>query len=501
MNLEQDWNYKDVTIRKRPMERMVCVTDLWKAQGSPAPFRPDKWFKSDLIQEKLNKLAVAVLEGVERDASGKIVKIPGVLEVARGGRYTQGTFVSYDLAIDYCSLLSPEVYKWFNSNLPENQEPESSNRQGLMELITFEDAGGRVRITPDGRISVYDGIAYTTGSKNPHQVWNDLQIRFPEVLQKTENFQFLGQGQRPTPVATLQVFLEILTVLPGRVAATIREKAVRTLIRAMNGDPTLVEEILDRIQDPQDLKNLEDSLRLRRSQFYDTDPQSGTISKPLMEITAEIKNGYGWARKTEEMTDLLVQLATHVGDMVIDRDSPHRSYSSTSKNLSRKIPLSLRTLKNMEILHIYYFESSYVDDADVSDIFKSRAYPDIAYRDYLDKGVKYVVAHLVAPGGITQAGVERLNEIQQGFNVKYGGRIKLDAMRLDELVWNELYPAIEERYQDARGKFGTHYLNRKIKTMCQKLSQQKAFSHKLEESNKPKFEQLSLFSELLSGTQ
>lgn len=499
MNLEQDWIYKDIVIRKRSVERMVSITDLWKAEGNQSPFRPDKWFKSELLQEKLEKLAIAVAEGVERDSKRKIIKVPGVLEVARGGRYTQGTFVSYDLAIDYTQLLSSETYKWFTSVLPENQKTESDDRRGLIELTAFEDANNQVRITPDGRISVYDGIAYTTGHKNPRDVWNELGVKFAEVVGKCDNFQFSGQGQRLTPVATLQVFLEILVLLPGRVAASIREKAVRTLIRAMNGDPTLVEEILDRIQDPQDLKQLENSIRLRRNQFYDTDLQSGTISNPLTEITVEIKNGYGWAKKTEEMTNLLVQLATHVGEMIIDRDSPHRPYSPTSKNLSRKIPLSLRTLRNMDVLHIYYFESSYIDDADVIDVFSSRAYPDIAYRDYLDKGVEYVVAHLVAPGGITQTGVERLNEIQQRFNAKYNGRIKLDAMRLDELVWNELYPAIEERYQDAKGKFGIHYLNRKIKNICQKLSQQKPSSNKLQISNKPKFEQLSLFGELLNG--
>lgn len=105
--------------------------------------------------------------------------------------------------------------------------------------------------------------------------------------------------------------------------------------------------------------------------------------------------------KTEQMMDLLVQLATHVGDMIVQRDSLHRSYAPTSKNSSRKISLILRTLKNLEVLHIYHFESTYIDDSDVTEVFGSRAYPDLAYRDFLNKGVKYVVAHLVAPEGIT----------------------------------------------------------------------------------------------------
>ena len=137
-----------------------------------------------------------------------------------------------------------------------------------------------------------------------------------------ENFQFPGKGQRLTPVATLQVFLEILVLLPGKLANTIREEAVRTLIRAMNGDPTLVEEIIARIKDPQDLRDLEESIKTRRLKAYgDSSLPNGTLSNPLVDITPEIKKGYGWHDKSEEMVNLLADLATHVGDIVMFNDS------------------------------------------------------------------------------------------------------------------------------------------------------------------------------------
>ena len=155
----------------------------------------------------------------------------------RGGRYSQGTFVSYDLAIDYTNILSEEIHQWFTSSLQRIEEVDNSKTLALSE---FQEFDGNVRITPDGRVSVYDAIEYVTGYKNRYQVWNDLTERFPVFLQKTEEYKFEGRGgkARLTPVATLQVFLEILMTLPGRIAAQVREKAIRTLIRVMKGDPT-----------------------------------------------------------------------------------------------------------------------------------------------------------------------------------------------------------------------------------------------------------------------
>lgn len=333
-------------------------------------------------------------------------------------------------------------------------------------------------------------------------MWSELSERFPEVVQKTDYFQFPGQGQRPTPVATLQVFIEILVTLPGKLANTVREEAVRTLIRAMNGDPTLVEEIVERIKNPEDLKNLEDFIKARRTKAYGSgDVPSGTMSNPLTEITLDVKKGYGWSKKLTEMENLLAQLASHVGDMVIERGSPHRAYDSGTKAKSRTIPLTIRTLKNLETLHIYIFQENYIDDADVVEVFAKRAYPELAHRDFSQRGVKFIVAHLVAPAGITEAGCKRIKEIQKTLDGKYQGLIILDAMRLDELVWGEMYPQIQERYSDASGKFAWHHLNRKIKHICSSLCKQvdtNKISTEVDSGNtKSGYKQLSLFGELL----
>jgi hypothetical protein len=39
------------------------------------------------------------------------------------------------------------------------------------------------------------------GQKNPRQTWSGLIEVHPEVVQKVDNLQFPGAGQRETPVA------------------------------------------------------------------------------------------------------------------------------------------------------------------------------------------------------------------------------------------------------------------------------------------------------------
>jgi hypothetical protein len=57
------------------------------------------------------------------------------------------------------------------------------------------------------------------------------------------DFKFPGQGQRPTPVATVMTLCEIAWLLPGLNAAIFRKEGAATLCRALGGDLTLIDEI------------------------------------------------------------------------------------------------------------------------------------------------------------------------------------------------------------------------------------------------------------------
>lgn len=62
----------------------------------------------------------------------------------------------------------------------------SDEHPSSVALFLPEDFEGNVRFTDDGRVSVYDAIGFTTGHKNPRQVWNDLVERDSLFVQKTD---------------------------------------------------------------------------------------------------------------------------------------------------------------------------------------------------------------------------------------------------------------------------------------------------------------------------
>jgi hypothetical protein len=57
------------------------------------------------------------------------------------------------------------------------------------------------------------------------------------------NFKFSGRGQKETPVTDARGIVDIIMVLPGKAAASVRRQASNVLVRYLGGDPTLVEEI------------------------------------------------------------------------------------------------------------------------------------------------------------------------------------------------------------------------------------------------------------------
>lgn len=116
----------------------------------------------------------------------------------------------------------------------------------LLELMHIsEDAIVRVKQGTPPMVSVIDIIKVMTGKNNNHsaEVFRRISINFPDVTDLCVNFQFPGQGQRPTPVADLDTILMILQHLPGPSAQQYREKTAEVLRRYLTGDRSMHEDI------------------------------------------------------------------------------------------------------------------------------------------------------------------------------------------------------------------------------------------------------------------
>jgi hypothetical protein len=90
---------------------------------------------------------------------------------------------------------------------------------------------GEIRVTNDGRFSVFDTIRVVGGKKDPYNTWIRLCEGFPEVLTKCQDLKFPGRGQKETPVADTEGIFYIIGLLPGAAGHTYRETAAREMCR------------------------------------------------------------------------------------------------------------------------------------------------------------------------------------------------------------------------------------------------------------------------------
>lgn len=113
-------------------------------------------------------------------------------------------------------------------------------------LTVFEyNQNGSIRVTNDGRFSVYDVFLATGVVKkrgNTSETFKRIASQHPKVLTICDTFKFPGQGQQDTPVADEEGVYQILMVSPGKKADEFREWAAKVLkkeriTRTNTGEP------------------------------------------------------------------------------------------------------------------------------------------------------------------------------------------------------------------------------------------------------------------------
>ena len=119
-------------------------------------------------------------------------------------------------------------------------------RQKSMATLTVKQVLEQIRFDRETkRGSVLDVVQLVTqcSQDNASKVFQRLSEHHPYLRASRVDFKFPGQGQRPTPVATVMTLCEIAWLLPGKNAAMFRREGASTLCRALGGDLTLIEEI------------------------------------------------------------------------------------------------------------------------------------------------------------------------------------------------------------------------------------------------------------------
>ena len=123
-----------------------------------------------------------------------------------------------------------------------------------IELFKKAIDSGNVRKSQDGKqASVHDMIRELTGLKAPRIQWNRLKNNHLEIVSRCNNLQVPGVT-KPTPFADAQTLVEIIMVLPGRMADEFRRAAAKLVIAYMNADIRLADDIIQRNNNPQDLE-------------------------------------------------------------------------------------------------------------------------------------------------------------------------------------------------------------------------------------------------------
>jgi len=123
-------------------------------------------------------------------------------------------------------------------------QPKMSNAKCITFAEIVQGRNASVRITEDGMIYAVDLAMVVTG-KDRNNAGRDIRDLKEEIFQSTKIVErsFPGRGNGRTKLITFQDAIELVMVLPGKVARETRAQFAGIIQRYMAGDETLIAEI------------------------------------------------------------------------------------------------------------------------------------------------------------------------------------------------------------------------------------------------------------------
>ena len=132
------------------------------------------------------------------------------------------------------------------TRLPPAAEATQRELQTSLAALLKVTEDRIVNIRKTGTLySLVDVTSVVVGCDNNSagQRIREVRRQHPEFLAAMVVVQFPGRGQRETPAADLRGVVELIMLLPGKAASSLRRSAAELFVRYHGGDLTLIEEV------------------------------------------------------------------------------------------------------------------------------------------------------------------------------------------------------------------------------------------------------------------
>lgn len=173
--------YKDSPIQRDPKTGLVCLTDMWRAQGSPANKEPTQWIRLPQTQALVQVLSQNMgLSHIYKSRRGK----------------SGGTYAIPDLAIAYAEHLSSEFHAWalnaVKERIEEEANPELAYNRGRERAVKGWKRQGRSDDWIQDRVNGIENYKQHTAVLKAHGVRRDGRVNGYAICADAINQQVLG---------------------------------------------------------------------------------------------------------------------------------------------------------------------------------------------------------------------------------------------------------------------------------------------------------------------
>lgn len=127
--------FDDQTIRRSG--DYWCLTDMWRAIGSPAHQKPNDWLRLPEVMRFVAAVEERYHDDMKRENAGSSRILPSAVEARRGRN--GGTWGHWQVALAYAKYLSPKFHMWANDMVRRVMDADPALVDDLFERMSVPD--------------------------------------------------------------------------------------------------------------------------------------------------------------------------------------------------------------------------------------------------------------------------------------------------------------------------------------------------------------------------